>query len=50
MTSRQIRAGYEPPVTLMSVVGGSIGIWASGKPTHTAAARWGVYPTKVASA
>ena len=50
MISRHIWAGYVPPVTLMSVVGGSMGICASGKPTQTAAARCGVYPTKVASA
>ena len=34
----------------MSVVGGTMGIWATGKPTHTAVARWGVNPAKAASA
>ena len=42
ITSWKISAGYEPPVTSRSVVGGSMGIWASGKPTHTAVVYCGV--------
>ena len=42
MNNRQICAGQVPPKTVMRVLGGSIGIKPSWKPTQTAAVSWGI--------
>ncbi len=49
MNSDHTCAGHLPPVTERAVAGGTIGVAASGNPTHTAVASRGVYPMNQAS-
>jgi hypothetical protein len=49
MTSCQISAGIEPPVTRATPATSRIGAFVSANPTQTEATSWGVYPTNHAS-